>query len=184
MSLTRLLSTTMPCLAARLNLNPMESHSQLSRLPAQDQSNHVLNDPFSDAIANNTIIYDDDADCYVVDLGDESLNRTSKPNIPEIQNYISLAENAVPDYKPEMTCLCLMGRPFWTIRNPKTETRRTHEISRRAADAMKCILQQSADNTRRNTERTHDTTGTVTYRLSEAIDPVRADDIAAHSTIA
>ena len=142
---------------------------------SQDQSNHVLNDPFSDAIANNTIIYDDDADCYVVDLGDESLNGgTSKPNIPEIQNYISLAENAVPDYKTRNDLLMFNGETI--LDDTQSENGDTPD-PRNIPEGSRCDENAFYNNQLTRPDATlngtHDTTGTVTYRrLSEAIDPV------------
>ncbi|MBP7176553.1 MAG: thrombospondin type 3 repeat-containing protein, partial [Thermoclostridium sp.] len=62
-------------------------------------SNHVLNDPFAEAITNNKIKYDTDAACYVVDLGTTELTGTAhKPDIPDITDYKIIAEAAVAKY--------------------------------------------------------------------------------------
>ena len=138
-------------------------------------SNHVLNDPFAEAITNNKIQYDTTAACYVVDLGVKYLSGSSqRPAIPAITNYRSIAEAAVVQYKTQNDSLMFDGKVI--LDNTPSDTGDTpNPVS--IADSPVCnenaLFKNNIQIPDATLNGTHSTTGTITYRrLASAINPV------------
>ncbi len=82
---------------------------QLSAEP--DISIHVLNNPFYDAKTNGNLKYDSSINAYVVDLGKGSIDGgNSKPSLPAITGYQSIAEASVSMYHVKNDTLVFNGK--------------------------------------------------------------------------
>ncbi len=143
-------------------------------------SDHVLNDPFSEAVTNNKIKYDTVAGCYVVDLGIKNLNNpTQRPTVPAITNQSTLTENAIGQYKTQNDSLKFNGKVI--LDNTPSANGNTPDpasipdspvCGENALYKNQLIIPDAALN------GSHSTTGTITYqRLSQAVNPVHTASI-------
>lgn len=148
----------------------------LSRKP--NQTEHVLNDPYEEAKNLNAIRYDATAGCYVVDLGEKTLDGgSSRPTPPAITNYISLAENAIGQYRVRNDSLSFNGV---VILDDTIATNGNTADPQNIPESAVCGENTFFKNQLKIPDATlngkHDTTATVTYRrLSQAVSPVHGE---------
>jgi hypothetical protein len=86
------------------------SAPQITLSHSNSVNNHVLNDPFADAISSSAITYDSDIGAYVVELSSGNIDGgTSKPSVPAISGEESILEDAIPQYKTQNDLLIFNG---------------------------------------------------------------------------
>ena len=86
------------------------SAPQITLSHSNSVNNHVLNDPFADAISSSAITYDSDIGAYVVEQSSGNIDGgTSKPSVPAISGEESILEDAIPQYKTQNDLLIFNG---------------------------------------------------------------------------
>jgi len=143
-----------------------------------DISGHVLNNPFSDAESAGAIQYDSSAGCYVVNLGTSSIDGGySRPSVPDITDYVSIAENAIPQYRTRNDRLIFNGRTI--LDSSVSSTGNTPDPSN-IPEAGMCHEDSMYKKGLRIPDRvvngTHSGNAEIVYkRLPQSVNPVTAD---------